>query len=212
MLNRGIIVPSNSPYSSPVLFQKKHNGTLRSYVDYRSLNKITMKNKYNIPLMGDLFNRLGGTIVFTKIDLKIGYWQVTIAEGDEHKTTCMTLYGSFDFLVMPFHLTNALATFCTLMSQVFREYIDEFVVVYLDCIDFLGHFINKGLINMDQHKVQAITDWMPPKDIHALRLFLGTMQLLSQVHLKQLTDIYATERSLKEGHVLGLVSQAPGGF
>ncbi|XP_060181990.1 uncharacterized protein LOC132611597 [Lycium barbarum] len=134
MLDTGIIVPSKSPYGSPVLFQKKHDGTLRLCVDYRALNKITVKNKYPIPLMADSFDRLGGATVFTKIDLKTCYWQVRIAEGDESKTTCVTRYGSFDFLVMPFSLTNAPATFCTLMNQVFREYIDEFVVVYLDDI------------------------------------------------------------------------------
>ncbi|XP_019252874.1 PREDICTED: uncharacterized protein LOC109231687 [Nicotiana attenuata] len=84
--------------------------------------------------MADLFDILGGAMVFTKIDLKIGYWQVRIAKGDAHKMTCVTRYGSYDFLVTPFGLTNAPATFCTLINQVFREYIDEFEVVYLDDI------------------------------------------------------------------------------
>nr|XP_016472767.1 PREDICTED: RNA-directed DNA polymerase homolog [Nicotiana tabacum] len=81
-----------------------------------------------------LFDMLGGATVFTKIDLETCYWQVRIAEGDEHKTTCVIRYGSYEFLIMPFGLTNAPAIFCTLMNQVFREYIDEFVVVYLDDI------------------------------------------------------------------------------
>ena len=116
MLDTGIIVPSKSPYGSPVLFQKKHDGSLQLCVDYRALNKITVKNKYPIPLMADLFDRLGGATVFTKIDLRTGYWQVRIADGDAHKTTCVRRYGSYDFLVMPFVLTNAPATFCTLMN------------------------------------------------------------------------------------------------
>nr|XP_009779181.1 PREDICTED: uncharacterized protein LOC104228414 [Nicotiana sylvestris] len=107
MLDTGIIVPSKSLYGSPVLFQKKHDGNLRLCVDYRALNKIIVKNKYPIPLMANVFDRLGGATVFTKIDLKTGYWQVWIAEGDEHKTTCVTRYGPYDFLVMPFGLTNA---------------------------------------------------------------------------------------------------------
>ncbi|XP_019265983.1 PREDICTED: uncharacterized protein LOC109243496 [Nicotiana attenuata] len=134
MLDTGIIVPFKSPYGSPVLFQKKHDGSLQFCVDYRALNKITVKNKYPISLMADLFDRLGGATVFTKIDLKTGYWKVRIAEGDEHKTTCVTRYGSYDVLVMPFGLANAPTTFCTLMNQVFREYIDKIVVVYLDDI------------------------------------------------------------------------------
>ncbi|XP_070004507.1 uncharacterized protein [Nicotiana sylvestris] len=119
MLDTGIIVPSKSLYGSLVLFQKKHNGSLRLCMDYRALNKIIVKNKYPIPLMADLFDRLGGATVFTKINLKTGYWQVRIAEGDEYKTIYVTRYGSYDFLVMPFGLTNAPSTFCTLMNQVF---------------------------------------------------------------------------------------------
>ncbi|XP_019245192.1 PREDICTED: uncharacterized protein LOC109225055 [Nicotiana attenuata] len=121
-----------------------------------------MKNKYPIPLMEDLFDRLGSATVFTKIDLKTGYWQVHIAEGDEHKTTCGTRYGSFDFLVMPFDLTKAPAIFCTLMNQVFEEYIDEFVVVYLDDIvvysqtleEHLEH-LQKVLARLREHKLYA---------------------------------------------------------
>nr|XP_016483981.1 PREDICTED: RNA-directed DNA polymerase homolog [Nicotiana tabacum] len=145
MLDTGIIVPSKSSYGSHVLFQKKQNGTLRICVDYRALKKITVKNKYHIPLMVALFDRLNGATVFTKIDLKTGYWQVRIAEGDEHKMTCVTRYGSYDFLVMPFSLTNAPAIFCILTNQVFREYIDEFVVVYLDEIVIYSKTLDEPL-------------------------------------------------------------------
>nr|XP_016511041.1 PREDICTED: RNA-directed DNA polymerase homolog [Nicotiana tabacum] len=112
--------------------------------------------------MADLFDRLGGATVYTKIDLRTGYWQVRIVEGDEHKMTCVTRYGSYDFLVMPFVLTNAPAIFCTLMSQVFREYIDEFVVVYLDDIvvysqtmeEHLEH-LRKVLNRLREHEFYA---------------------------------------------------------
>ncbi|WCJ29454.1 Transposon Tf2-6 polyprotein [Euphorbia peplus] len=134
LLQAGIIRPSKSPFGAPVLFQKKADGSLRLCVDYRALNKITVRNKYPIPLVADLFDQLSGAKYFTKLDLKSGYYQVRVKEEDVPKTACVTRYGSFEYLVMPFGLTNAPATFCTLMNQVFREYLDQFVVVYLDDI------------------------------------------------------------------------------
>ena len=95
---------------------------------------MTVRNKYPLPIISDLFDQLHGAKYFTKLDLRSGYYQVRIAEGDEPKTTCVTRYGAFEFLVMPFGLTNAPATFCTLMNQVFYEYLDQFVIVYLDDI------------------------------------------------------------------------------
>ena len=134
LLDAGLIQPSRAPYGAPVLFQKKQDGSLRMCVDYRALNKATIKNKYPIPLAAELFDRLSKATYFTKLDLRAGYWQVRIAEGDEGKTTCVTRYGAYEFLVMPFGLTNAPATFCNLMNDVLFEYIDAFVVVYLDDI------------------------------------------------------------------------------
>ncbi|KAL0463272.1 UNVERIFIED_CONTAM: RNA-directed DNA polymerase [Sesamum latifolium] len=160
--------------------------------DYRALNKITVKNKYPIRLVADCFDRLSQAKYFTKIDLRSGYWQVRIKEGDEAKTTVVTRYGAFEFLVMPFGMMNAPATFSTLMNQVFHGFLDEFVVVYLDdiviysrtlaehvehlrqeTISFLGHIVERGRIRMDPKKVQAIEEWQPPSDVHDLRSFLG---------------------------------------
>ncbi|KAL9259868.1 Transposon Ty3-I Gag-Pol polyprotein-like protein [Drosera capensis] len=128
LLDAGFIQPSKAPYGAPVLFQRKKDGSLRLCIDYRALNKVTIKNKYPIPLIADLFDQLGWARYFTKLDLRSGYYQVRIAEGDEAKTTCVTRYGSFEFL------TNAPATFCTLMNDIFNPYLDKFVVVYLDDI------------------------------------------------------------------------------
>ncbi|GKV41043.1 hypothetical protein SLEP1_g48622 [Rubroshorea leprosula] len=134
LLDAGFIRPSKAPYGALVLFQKKHDGTFRMCIDYRALNKITVKKKYPIPLIDDLFDKLGKARWFTKLDLRSGYWQVRIADGDEAKTTCVTRYGAYEFLVMPFGLTNAPATFCTLMNKVVHPFVDKFVVVYLDDI------------------------------------------------------------------------------
>ena len=134
LLDAGLIQPSRTLYGAPVLFQKKYDGSLRMCVDYRALNKVTIKNKYLIPLAAELFDRLSKASYFTKLDLRLGYWQVRIAAGDEEKTTCVTRYGSYEFLVMPFGLTNAPATFCNLMNDVLFDYMDAFVVVYLDDI------------------------------------------------------------------------------
>jgi len=134
LIDSGFVRPSKAPYGAPVLFQKKADGSLRMCVDYRALNKVTIKNKYLVPLIQDLMDRLCGASIFTKLDLRSGYWQVQVADGDEHKTTCVTRYGSYEFLVMPFGLTNAPATFCNLMNDVLYDFLDNFVVVYLDDI------------------------------------------------------------------------------
>ncbi len=134
LLAKGYIKPSKSPYGAPVLFVHKKDGTLRMCVDYRALNKVTVKNWYPLPRIDDLFDRLSGAKVFSRIDLCSRYYQIRIAQGDEEKTACRTRYGSYEFLVMPFGLTNAPATFCTFMNDIFREWLDDFVVVYIDDI------------------------------------------------------------------------------
>ncbi len=134
LLAKGYIKPSKSPYGAPIFFVHKKDGTLRMCVDYRTLNKATMKNRYLLPRINDLFDRLSEAKVFSRIDLHSRYYQIRIVEGDEEKTAYRTRYDSYEFLVMPFGLTNAPATFCTLMNDIFREWLDDFVVVYIDDI------------------------------------------------------------------------------
>jgi hypothetical protein len=119
LLAKGYIKPSKSPYGAPVLFVHKKDETLRMCVDYRALNKVTVKNRYPLPRIDDLFDQLSGAKVFSKIDLRSGYNQIRIAQGDEEKTAYRIRYGSYEFLVMPFGLTNAPTTFCTLMNDIF---------------------------------------------------------------------------------------------
>ena len=134
LLAKGYIRQSKSPYGAPVLFVDKKDGKLRLCVDSRALNKVTVRNSYPLPQIDDLFDRLAGAKYFSRIDLRSGYHQIRIAQGDEEKTACRTRYGSFEFLVMPFGLCNALATFTTLMNNIFHEYLDDFVIIYIDNI------------------------------------------------------------------------------
>jgi hypothetical protein len=134
LLTSGFIQPSKSPYGAPVLFVKKKDGSLRMCVDYRALNKITVKNRYPLPRVDELFDRLRGAKYFSKLDLTSGYHQIRIHPDDVYKTAFRTRYGHFEFLVLPFGLTNAPATFMHLMNSIFQPYLDSFVIVFLDDI------------------------------------------------------------------------------
>ncbi|KAH0987768.1 hypothetical protein GBA52_014945 [Prunus armeniaca] len=134
MVDKGFIRPSFSPWGAPVLFVKKKDGTMRLCIDYRQLNKVTVRNKYPLPRIDDLFDQLKGAKVFPKIDLRSGYHQLRIREEDVPKTAFRTRYGHYEFLVMPFGLTNAPTAFMDLMNRVFRRYLDRFVIVFIDDI------------------------------------------------------------------------------
>jgi hypothetical protein len=121
-----------SPWGASVLFVKKKDGTLRLCIDFEKLNKVTIKNKYPIPRIDYLFGQLKDARIFSKIDLKSGYHQVRIKDEDTNKTAFRTRYGHYEFTVVPFGLSNALAIFMCLMNGVFREYLDKFVIVFLD--------------------------------------------------------------------------------
>ena len=134
-LAKGFIRPSTSPFGAPVLFVKKPHGRgLRLVVDYRALNRYTIKNRYPLPLISEIFDRLKRAMRYTKIDLRAAYNLLRIALGEEWKTAFRTRYGHFEYLVMPFGLTNAPATFQSYINSALREYLDVFCIAYLDDI------------------------------------------------------------------------------
>ena len=134
LLDKGFIRPSSSPWGAPILFVRKKDGSHRMCIDYRELNKVTVKNRYPLPRIDDLFDQLQGASWFSKIDLRSGYHQMWVRDEDVQKTAFRTRYGHYEFVVMPFGLTNAPAAFMDLMNHVCRSMLDRSVIVFIDDI------------------------------------------------------------------------------
>ncbi|GJS91873.1 putative reverse transcriptase domain-containing protein [Tanacetum coccineum] len=170
----------SSPWGAPFLFVKKKDGSFRTCIDYRELNKLTVKNRYPLPRIGDLFDQLQDSSVYSKIDLRSGYHQLRIKEEDIPITAFKTRYSHFEFQVMPFGLTNAPAVFKDLMNQVCKPYLDKFVIVFIDDIlvyskdeKELEHFEDTFGVHVDPAKIEAIKSWAAPTTPTEVRQFLG---------------------------------------
>ncbi|GKC73536.1 putative nucleotidyltransferase, ribonuclease H [Tanacetum coccineum] len=168
-LAQSFIRPSTSPWGAPVLFVKNKDGSFRMCIDYRELNKLTVKNRYPLPRISGLFDQLQGLSVYSKIDLRSCYHQLRVRDEDIPKTVFRTRYEHYEFQVMPFGLTNAPAVFMDLMNHVCKPYLDKFVIVFIDdiliyshnkeehirIVQFLGHLIDSQGLHVDPAKIEA---------------------------------------------------------
>jgi len=134
LLDKGYISRSILAWGGPVLFFKKKDGTFRMCIDYHQLNKLTVNNKYQLPQIDDMFDQVRGESIFSKIDLSTGYHQLRIKDEYVHKTSFRTRYGHYEFILLPFGLTNSPKTFMGLINNVLHRYIDRFVLVFIDGI------------------------------------------------------------------------------
>ncbi|SAM08067.1 hypothetical protein [Absidia glauca] len=192
LLRLGLIQPSSSPWGAPVLFVKKKDGTMRMCIDYRALNKLTIRNSHPLPRIDECLDRLNGAKYFTSLDLKSGYHQVRISDADISKTAFNTRYGQYEFKVLPFGLTNAPPTFQHMMNnQTLDEHVrhvravltklqqTKLVVNFKKCyfgkssLTFLGFDISADGIRPSKSKVDALTSWPIPNNVQAVRQFLG---------------------------------------
>ncbi|KAI3695188.1 hypothetical protein L1987_78177 [Smallanthus sonchifolius] len=160
--DKGFIRPSHSPWGAVILFVKKKDGSFRMCIDYRELNKLTIKNRYPLPRIDDLFDQLQGSTCFPKIDLRSGYHQLRVQEDDIPKTAFRTRYGHYEFMVMPFGLTNAPAVFMDLMNRVCKPYLDKFVIVFID--DILIY--SKTKADHEQH-LRLVLDLLRKEQLYA---------------------------------------------
>ncbi|GJX26021.1 putative reverse transcriptase domain-containing protein [Tanacetum coccineum] len=160
--DKGFIRPSSSPWGAPVLFVKKKDGSFRMCIDYQELNKLTVKNRYPLPRIDDLFDQLQGSSVYSKIDLRSGYHQLRVREEDIPKTAFRTRYGHYEFQVMPFGLTNAPAIFMDLMNRVCKPYLDKFVIIFID--DIL--IFSKNKQEHEEH-LKLILDFLKKEELYA---------------------------------------------
>ncbi|GJW96969.1 reverse transcriptase domain-containing protein [Tanacetum coccineum] len=165
--DKGFIRPSSSPWGAPVLFVKKNDGSFRMCIDYRELNKFTVKNRYPLPRIDDLFDQLQGSQFFSKINLRSGYHQLRVHEDDISKTTFRTRYGYFEFTVMPIGLTNAPAIFMDMMNRVCRPYLYKFVIVFIDDILVYSktqeEHVEHLRIHVDPSKIEAVKNLRAPR-------------------------------------------------
>ena len=162
LLNKGFIRPSTSPWGAPVLFVKNKDGSLRLCIDYRQLNRATIRNQYSLPRINEIFDQLQGSRVYSKIDLRSGYHQLKFRENDVSKTAFRTRYSHYEFLVMPFGLTNAPAAFMDLMNRVFSPYLDKFVIVFIDDI-----LVYSGSPKEHAEHLQTVMQNLRERQLHA---------------------------------------------
>ena len=150
LLDAGLIAPSRSQWTSPVVVVEKKNGKKRLCVDYRKLNKVTKRDSYPLPRVDDMLETLSGAQWFSSLDLASGFWQVELDKKDREKSTFITRFGTYEFTVMPFGLCNAPATFQRLMDTVLRDILWQFVVVYIDNINVGSKTFDEHLHHLDQ--------------------------------------------------------------